>query len=89
MCLLSTISHSILHCSLTSIWSDFFIPKIYVSFDLLDVQAAAATIGFDEAKWDGDQQCYIEDTDWADLTQEQKDSVLILGYTAESWDISE
>ncbi|KAL7545931.1 hypothetical protein ACHAWF_009278 [Thalassiosira exigua] len=50
----------------------------------IQVREAYAAIGCEE-NWDADGACATDETDWADLTDEQRKAVEYLGYTEEVW----
>ena len=55
--------------------------------DLTEEQkAAAGTLGYDEATWDGNGVVGVDEKEWEELTAEEKAAAEILGYTEEEWD---
>merc|ERR1712157_59484 len=50
-----------------------------------DVKAAARVFGFNQQKWDNEEDTPVFNTDWDDLTNEQKDAALTLGYDESLW----
>ena len=51
--------------------------------------AAAITLGYTEAMWDGNGTVALEDKDWAELSDEQKAAATTLGYDEDEWDDTE
>jgi hypothetical protein len=55
--------------------------------DLEDsIKAAALTLGYDEAVWDGNGVLEVEGKDWEELTEEQQKAAEILGMDEDDWD---
>ena len=55
--------------------------------DLEDsIKAAAETLGYSEAVWDGNGVLEVEDKDWEELTEEQQHAAEILGMDEDDWD---
>ena len=51
-----------------------------------EVQKAATILGYDEDKWDNDEETEFDDYDWDELTDEQKAAAAVFGYDKEKWD---
>jgi len=51
-----------------------------------DLKAAAETLGYTGAIWDGNGVIPLEDKDWDELTDEQKKSAEALGMDEDEWE---
>ena len=49
-------------------------------------KAAATTLGYDEATWDGNGKVAVEEKDWEELTVEEQKAASTLGYDEDEWD---
>jgi hypothetical protein len=64
-----------------------FLSHYYSSLIILAAKEAATLLGYDKKMWDGDKEPkLVEDSDWGDLTEEQKTAAGVLGYSADNWD---
>ena len=51
-----------------------------------EIQAAYATLGYNEQMWDNGIEAESDDSDWNELTIEMQQAAITIGYSQESWD---
>ena len=50
------------------------------------MRQAAKTLGYTKKLWDKDEEPPTNDKDWEELTTEEQEAALVLGFTEDSWD---